>query len=218
MQDTSAQQLSALNDDELTDFERRRLLDELIAEDANRATLARYQLIGEAMRQDSGQPLLAPGFFSRVSAAIDKEDALSAVPPLPFEHGQQAASGANPVPAAGLRARRSSWQRPLAGLALAASVALVSLWLAPQLLHSPGQPTRAPAVAAELKAPSLQAAPSAELLAQATSSEEPEWQTLPPEMEEKLNRYLVDHAEFAAGKGMDRMLPYASFVSYDSGR
>lgn len=189
MQENSAQQLSALTDDELTDFERRRLLSDLLGDAQNRATLARYQLIGEAMRHEASEALVAPGFHTRVAQAIEQE--------------------ATPTPVGAPVA----WRKPLAGVAMAASVALFSFWMVPQLMQSAAPERVEASVAVQ------QASPSAPvLLAQTTPIQEPEWQTLPAEMEEKLNRYLVDHAEFAAGKGMDRMLPYASFVSYDSRR
>jgi hypothetical protein len=43
-------------------------------------------------------------------------------------------------------------------------------------------------------------------------------QSVPPEMARRLNRYLVNHGEYASGNGMNRVLPYAAFVSYDLGR
>ena len=44
------------------------------------------------------------------------------------------------------------------------------------------------------------------------------WETVTPETEQKLNRYLVNHGEYASGKGMNRVVPYATYVSYDLGR
>jgi sigma-E factor negative regulatory protein RseA len=44
------------------------------------------------------------------------------------------------------------------------------------------------------------------------------WGVKTPEIESKLNDYLVNHQEYAPTAGMKGMLPYASFVSYDAGR
>jgi sigma-E factor negative regulatory protein RseA len=221
MQHNSAQQassLSALSDDELTGFERRRLLDRLLAEAENRSTLARYRLMGEALRHDHSEPLLGPDFFLRVSQALDAEanSALSGAVP-----GTSGPPGAQPPSLtqgnrAGSRAGRG-WNRPLVGLAAAASVALISLWLAPQWL-SGQNPQHPPVELALTQTPPSGPAQASHTGVQAGLEAESEWHRLPPEMEEKLNRYLVDHAEFAAGRGMDRMLPYASFVSYESRR
>jgi len=41
------------------------------------------------------------------------------------------------------------------------------------------------------------------------------WETLPPEVENRLNAYLVEHGEFASNHGLNGMAPYARFVGYD---
>ncbi|MEO5341996.1 MAG: sigma-E factor negative regulatory protein [Gammaproteobacteria bacterium SHHR-1] len=214
MQQNTAQQLSALSDDELTEFERRRLLDDLLDEPENRATLARYRLIGEAMRHDQSEALVGVGFYRGVSRAL--RVAADQAVETDLRRGQTGL----PVPAA---APVRFWGRPLAGLALAASLSLISLWLAPQWfpdrallnghveLASAAEPTGRDADSTKPDQTVL-------AVAEPTVGDDPEqWRRLPPEMEQRLNRYLMDHAEFAAGRGMDRMLPYASFVSYEPG-
>lgn len=190
MGEKTNEQLSALIDDELTEFERRRLFSGLLEDDSNRTTLARYQLVGEVLRQKEAGPLLRPAFSWRISEAIaDEHDRVEADKPIAV-----------------------AWRRPLAGMAVAASVAMMSIWLAPKLFEAGGGPAGEPVIAAKSQPqPVIQSRP----VPQPAGGEGTYWQTLPPELENKLNRYLVNHAEFAAGKGMDRMLPYASFVSYD---
>jgi sigma-E factor negative regulatory protein RseA len=185
------QQLSALADGELSEFEVHRLLEGLRDDEVSRTTLARYRLMGDAMRQTDETPLLSPAFTAGVAQAVDRLDST-------VDDGRQT----------GLW---SSWKRPLAGLAVAASVAMVSIVLTRFLASSGVQ--QAPAL--QLAAQPAEQMPISSTAAPSSAEGVTYWHTLSPEMEKKLNRYLVDHAGVATGKGMDRMLPYASFVSYD---
>ncbi|MDH3688295.1 MAG: sigma-E factor negative regulatory protein [Gammaproteobacteria bacterium] len=42
------------------------------------------------------------------------------------------------------------------------------------------------------------------------------WQTNQPEMETALNAFLVEHGEFTPASGMNGLMSYAKFVSYDA--
>lgn len=42
------------------------------------------------------------------------------------------------------------------------------------------------------------------------------WQTPQPEMETTLNAFLVEHGEFTSASGMNGLISYAKFVSYDA--
>lgn len=106
-------QLSAMFDDELPAVECELLARRLSRDEHLKARWARYALIGAAIRSDRGarlQPSVAP----RVKRAIRSEPALSASPvPRPK---------APPVPV--------PWWQPVAGAAVAASVATAAiLWL-----------------------------------------------------------------------------------------
>lgn len=200
MGESDHQRLSELMDDELSEFERRRWLDPLLEDPDNRATLGRYRLIGEALRRQGEEPLVHPAFRARVLASIQSEQ------PIPAATGGASSRSTAPSPA-------THWKKAFAGLSIAASVALLAIYLGPHL-HDRG----AGVIAANPPA----VTPSAAQLASAPPQPPPVkpaegtyWETLPPEVEHKLNRYLVEHAEYSSGRAMDRMLPYASFVSYD---
>lgn len=102
MTETIKEQLSAFLDGELPEAETTLLLKRLERDDDLRATLSRYSLIGAVMRQDE-EVLAGTALASRVSAAIAAE-------------------------VQGAPARRA-WAGPLAGLGVAAGVAMVTLAL-----------------------------------------------------------------------------------------
>ena len=108
-------QLSAMFDDELPSEECELLARRLSRDEQLKARWGRYAVIGAAIRSEHGVRLNVP-LAGRVSAVISAEPALPAA-----------------VAPAGRRARLSWWQ-PLAGAAVAAGVAAVSvLWLRAQL-------------------------------------------------------------------------------------
>jgi len=136
--DHSRLQLSALLDGAMPLDEARFLLRRLQHDEELAACLGRWQLLGDVMRGQALAPA-DPAFPRRVAAAIA-------------------------MPAAGTRAR---WLRWSGGAALAASVALVALFLdrsGPVLQPSPSPPaqvaTAAPAITPTPAAPSRAPAPS----------------------------------------------------------
>jgi sigma-E factor negative regulatory protein RseA len=98
-----------------------------------------------------------------------------------------------------------SFARQVGSLALAASVAALAIFtLAPHAQRggSAGQ--------------SLASAGNSAV--HVTRSGTTRWETLPPEMENTLNAYLVEHGEFSASPGLNGLTSYARFVSYDAGQ
>lgn len=98
------------------------------------------------------------------------------------------------------------WHRqavPLAAAALAASVAVLALVILPGIYGD-----------VEVVAPRVAVTPPA--AAQYAESTGTHWGLRRPEVESKLNDYLVKHQEYAPSAGMKGILPYASFVSYDA--
>jgi len=106
MTDAIKMQLSAFVDGELSSDESELLIRRIGRDPELRALVAQYQSIGRAMRAES-EPAGIGELLDRVRADIDE----SAVKPTPVSP-----SAATPT-----------WRRPLAGLAVAASVAVVAL-------------------------------------------------------------------------------------------
>jgi len=95
-----------------------------------------------------------------------------------------------------LAARRAARPaRQWLALAAAASVAAVAIfWMGPNEPAGTG---------------------SQATVASAVPARSTRWETLPPEVENRLNAYLVEHGEFASTHGLNGMAPYARFVGYD---
>ena len=122
--------LSALLDDEAGEFERRRLLNELNADDELRQTLSRYALAGEVMR--SGQQTVVSdsnSFLAGIQAELEDE-------PVYGENDEQPVESAAPVvplarPAVAAKSSRSSIRSSrrenVMRFGMAASVAVAAL-------------------------------------------------------------------------------------------
>jgi sigma-E factor negative regulatory protein RseA len=179
--DPLKEQLSAFLDGELPEAETELFLKRLERDEELATTLSRFSLIGAAMRSESGSLVVRP-VAARVSAALAHEPAL----------------------APGVIGR--NWRRPLAGVAVAASVALAAVLLAGQasLRNDAAQVTVAATVPAAN--PALPA-PVAQVATVAAAYEEPEplpaGYTTPPAPEGnippgELANFLVAHSEQAS--------------------
>jgi len=176
MSDEIREQLSALADDELNELERPLLLGRMQRDTSLRECLGRYQLIGEVMR--------GAGASAGMGIARRVQDAL-----------------ADDAPAMMSQTSQHNWWKPLAGLAVAASVALVAV-LAVTTERSGEAGVPMVAVTAT--------APKATLV---SDTREPHWDRIEPQVEKRLSGYLVNHSEYAASRGVQGVMPYARVVS-----
>ncbi|WP_018873832.1 sigma-E factor negative regulatory protein [Thioalkalivibrio sp. ALJ16] len=159
------ERLSALVDGETDDFETRRLMDELVKSDEDRARWERYHLIGDSLR--GGMRRTAPaGFMDGIHKALADE------PPL----------------AVTSRPAQPRWLKPVAGTGVAAAVAMVTLVGMQMMGPESGTPDAAPVVS-ERPAP----AQIADGVQRVSTGEGPgaERETLDP----RFARYLENHAE-----------------------
>lgn len=189
MNDDIREQLSALADDELSEVERPLLLGRLQRDRQLRACLGRYHLIGEVMR-GGDVPAATLGVADRV---------------------QQALTGDAPLHAA--HARRAAWWKPVAGLAVAASVALVAV-LSVTSLRTGDNTAQVPTLASTQSPPAGTATAS---LASVTEAPSDRWDRLDPHIDKRLSGYLVNHNEYAASRGVQGVMPYVRIVGYDTG-
>jgi negative regulator of sigma E activity len=190
MDSDNKERLSALFDEELSEFECRRLWADIDADRQNIKHLAYYQLIGEVIRSEGGVPPVRPEFVEAVSFRLQSEPALQ---PLPRRQPHV-----------------SGWFKVASGFSIAASVAALAIYFLPRHFASDESISLLP-VEAEIA--SVQANGETRIVNGGTY-----WETVKPETKQKLNRYLVNHGEYASEKGMNRVVPYATFVSYDPGR
>jgi sigma-E factor negative regulatory protein RseA len=145
MTDALNEQLSACLDGELPPAELDLLLKRVGREAELRAAIGRYSLIGEAMRAE--RPAVASrDFASKVMAAVATEPA-SVQAPAPVTRPNVVQTPATPRPSkvspAALR-----YLRPAAGMAIAASVAAVAVFVMQPIGEPDVVPVNAPLVAA----------------------------------------------------------------------
>lgn len=185
--------LSALMDGELAPHD----LDRLLAEtDADPALLQTWSRLCAA--RDAGDGTRIPA--SRDTWVSDLMQAVRAEPlPLALAHPQVASLAA--------RRRRPIWQ-PLAGLAVAASVAMVAVTLS---LNT--APLADPAVADSVSDPDA-AAPVAAPRDLRLVSNEGVAQPLDADETWLLNNYLLEHNNALASQGVGGTLRYARFAAH----
>jgi len=185
-------------------------IDEVIGDVNLQYRTRRYRIIGEAMRNELPQAI-DTGFHNHVMAQINDQ---AAVP--------------DPAPAAAqesaMRPSLLSWMslKPLAGLAVAASVALVTVALWQPLKQESGQFDEDLVSTAEQQ--KIQKLAGQQLQAGAvpvsTRVQTPgtRWKVesaLPvPGMQQKLNAYLVNHTE--QSNSMQGLIPQARVAGFDA--
>jgi sigma-E factor negative regulatory protein RseA len=197
------EKISALLDDDLSAKELDELIRVMESGDSNSASASRYQMVGEAIRHQFSDASLID-IRSQVSAAIAAES-------LETESPRDQIS--KPVQSSGNSMfDLSAWFRPLGGLAVAASVALVTV-VAVMQMEQPGN-SRDLIANTEVKNPD---ATVVNIPATAVAINDRESLTVQQSQNALLlDAYLAEHAEFAAQDTMQGRMPYARAVSYDS--
>ena len=192
------ERVSALVDSELTSFESRRLITELEKDSALKERWGRYHLIGDVLR-DEMPGEVDPSFASRVMDRINEE-----------------------VAPGSLSIKENAWLKPLAGVAITATVAVVSL-LGLKNLTSEGGLSPEQIATSERAAPTqpVVADTGANGMVQPVSIEKSsiggsqgKAEILKPVMSDpRMNSYLATHAEFAAGPGI---LPRVRVIGFEA--
>lgn len=182
MNEKSLEQLSSLMDDELGPLEAERAIIEAGQDPQVRAAWARFHVVRDAVRNQIPERV-AMDFADRVRAAIDAE----------------------PVIVAPSR-RPSTRLKPVAGLALAASVAAIAVLGVNAVSQRGGMESDAPAIAQSVSPPQSNLTAS---MVQIGRETEESMQSA------RLNSYLVNHNELRANLGMQGLMPYARIVGYE---
>ena len=209
---TTNERLSALFDGELSEFECRRLTAEVLTNAERKATLLRYQIMRDVMRGDLGGQMDS-GFADRVMQSLANEE----IQVTPAEKG----------------GKSRAWLKPVVGLAMAASVAAVSI-AALQLLTRNGtempvemaETVQTPAsadvrqVAVQSPAPVVAELPDAPVADNALVQQVNAADSKPPGeirniplTDPRMDSYLATHAEHASRPGM---LSRVRIVGYSS--
>ena len=191
MNDEIREQLSALADDELNEVEQPLLLGRLQRDAGLRACLGRYQLIGEVMRGTGATATL--GVAERVQQALADDQ-------MPVN--------------ARVSAKTALW-KPVAGLAVAASVALVAVLTVTSVNNPPENDL--PALATADPAPVAAPVPGSAATRVSDAGTDQRWDRLDPSIDKRLSGYLVNHNEYAASHGVQGVMPYVRIVGHDTG-
>ena len=124
----------------------------------------------------------------RVENAIRQEAAIS---PLSGRPDRRAGSG---------------W-KALAGLGVAASVALLAVLGVNTLRESTAPPL-----------PAVASGDAETVVAPVARVDDEKWNRIQPEIDERLSGYLVNHNEYAASRGVQGVMPYVRIVGFDNDR
>lgn len=175
------EQVSALVDGELQGDELQALLDRAGADEELGLRMERYALIRDALHRNLPDRVRADGGLARqVSLALESEPAHRCAP-----------RPTAPAP----RARR--WVAPFAGMAMAASVAVVAVMVWP----GSEQPQSA-GTGPSLMAGDSQAQPQG---IQTVSADSIRWDRLDPDVQARLDGYAISHGEQAQTRQMGIM-------------
>lgn len=190
MSDELNERLSALVDGESGDLEGGFALSEILADVNVRRRWERYHLIKQSMKGEL-PPSVEKDFAAGVMARIESESL-------------QVGPTSRP---------KAGWSRlfqPVAGFAIAASVAVVAV-VAWQDLND-GSDT--PQLVAQR---SLATPLASQTIAASAPQDGTHWDHQQPAVESRLNTYLVNHAEYGSGR-LQGMLPHVRVVGYDQSR
>jgi sigma-E factor negative regulatory protein RseA len=191
MTEQEYERLSALVDNELPRDEIAGEINKLYQSREAKDGWTNFHLIGDAMRREMGASY-SPSLAEEISRRIQDEPVVLA-------------PGAVESPATAPARKKT-----LVGLAVAASMVGAAVLIAPQLISPEGSDT--PQQIA-------QTAPQAESDTYYVSQNGTRWELLKkPEVESKLNAYLVNHREHSPSGKIKGILPYATFVSYDGNK
>lgn len=182
--ETLQSQLSAFVDDELPPAETDLFVRRLVKDAELKQAMGRYGLIGEALRSPTLKTHLSRDFSARIAAALEQQQETAAATPPAQVRGTQTAR----------------WLKPVAGLAVAASVAWASVLVVrnPAEIAQPGltaetlQPvtltTQRNATADSYVVPADTSAPSAAIPSA------------------RLTNYVVAHSEFSSPLGRHNVM------------
>ena len=192
MSEDIKEKLSAYLDDELHETQTRLLDQQLLTDEHLRSKLHRYALISETIKGNCNH-CNAEGVAEAVHAALKQEPTIIA-------------------PASVRQKPASQWKTYVGGAAIAATVAALAVLNISSLSPEQGDLEQFPVT---VEVSPTTALPFAAGLSQRASTKWTTAQSSSPEIEDELNRFLIDHSEYTTQSGVPGLLPYATFVVYD---
>jgi sigma-E factor negative regulatory protein RseA len=200
--------LSLLLDDD-SEADVNAVLDEVMADVNLQYRVRRYQIIGEVLRNELPQAI-DTDFHHGVMARIREQ---SANLEAHEKHSELGRDRGNIMP---VQAR--AWFRPFAGLAVAASVAVVTVALWQPLQQQGALPNDGLASADQLKIEQLAGQPvvgsAVPVSSRVQSGTRWKLEQESPVLQRKLNAYLVNHTEYS--NSMQGLIPQARVAGFDA--
>ncbi|MEN8129301.1 MAG: sigma-E factor negative regulatory protein [Pseudomonadota bacterium] len=181
MSNKSDEILSAFMDEETTAFESRRCVNDLLSDKIMRSRWERYHIAREALH--GNLPVAMDQIFSRSVMQRIQEQMAQGKPE---------------------RVQSFRFLKPVGGIAIAASVAALTLFGVRSLINT--KPAITPVEVAEVQPNDQRQIVNLDHVAP------PRGWYVDPRARARMNSYLVNHAEYAARKGV---MPYARIVGYD---
>ncbi|MBP7983317.1 MAG: RseA family anti-sigma factor [Chromatiaceae bacterium] len=215
MSEQQREHVSALADGELETLLVGPTISALEANADLKAAWERYSLIGSALRGEALRPE-----YRQIAARVSEELAAG---PIPLSASRPAHRQPRPRAAETSRSRRGHY----AGVALAASAAFLAVYALPPLFTASNPVPTSPALAqvtppiSSPVAVSVSPPPSSRLVSLSpsrTSEVSPRWHLAAPELESKLDQFLVNHQASSPANGIKGIFPYATVVGYEAGR
>jgi sigma-E factor negative regulatory protein RseA len=188
MSDQQREHLSALVDGEIDDSLLQPTLSALVSSQDLGATWERYHLIGQALRGEPVRPEYRT-IANRIHSQAVKQTQ-HREPSVPTRH-------------------RPSGLSPFVGAALAASAAFLAVFAVPPLFEATMGTGTSPSATKQ----ALDSARQFQL-----SDPGQRWHLDKPELQSKLDRFLVNHQAYSPSSGLKGFLPYATMVGYEGGR
>ena len=185
---------NAMDDQQLNDFMQDLKRDPI----ADAETAQRYRLMGDVMRDELDQSSLMD-ISSAVHRAIESE-------PSHNESAVMTGQASNSKSASALSALFSSWLKPVAGMAVAASVAMVTLFTFNTVQNSDVkdaemQVAQNQPASTELRLVNPEIARNVRVASTLDTSKSKEQQ-------KQLNEYMMQHSGYASQSTMQGIMPY----------
>ncbi len=184
--------LSAVFDGEATDFEQKRLVDELLKDDDLKQSWSRYALIGDVLREPETTQVVGNDFLASIQQQIEKEESYSQVALKPA-------------------ANQSTWRKQAGSLALAASIAAVSVLGVQSLIDTEQSPTINQAALLEKSIDNNADIPPKRSAIRLAKNDAVSRQVIDLEQRIKMQRYIASHIKNTSSR---TIAPAIRVVSY----
>lgn len=179
--------LSAVFDDEATDFERRRVLDEVSKDQEMQTVWSRYALIGETLREKPAHIQDGGEFLQALHARLEDEPAYD----IAVNDSQESYVEKSPT-------EKRGWLRPVAGMAAAVAVVSVAM-ITMQDFNSGMESQEMAANTNTVTSDQVAEAPVHVISATTIAEKQAERARIAElERERRMQRYLASHIEYAS--------------------